>query len=183
MEIRRTSNKCIKLTLPNGKAVDVLSTVLDEIFRWIQNEDTKPESGGYIVGYQHEKTGNISLESVSTPYLLDRKSRVRFDICDPQHNLFLKKAYRRKSYYMGVWHTHPQGVPTPSSIDWDDWNATLKADKTGCQYVFFIIPGTDEWRLWVGDFQTMEITEAKEFMKDADGIYKKEGLEEDEKNN
>ena len=84
---------------------------------------------------------------------------------------------------MGVWHTHPQGVPTPSSIDWDDWNATMKADKTGCQYVFFIIAGTDEWRLWVGDFQTMEITEAKEFMKDADGIYKKEGLEEDEKNN
>ena len=104
MEIRPNS-KCVKIGLPNGKVVDVLSPVLDEICKWIQNDCSKPESGGYIVGYQHEHTGNVSLEAVSHPYLMDIKNRVRFDIRDPRHQLFLKKARRHKSFYMGVWHT------------------------------------------------------------------------------
>ena len=70
MEIRPNS-KCVKIGLPNGKVVDVLSPVLDEICKWIQNDCSKPESGGYIVGYQHEHTGNVSLEAVSHPYLMD----------------------------------------------------------------------------------------------------------------
>ena len=107
MEIRPNS-KCVKIGLPNGKVVDVLSPVLDEICKWIQDDCSKPESGGYIVGYQHEHTGNVSLEAVSHPYLMDIKNRVRFDIRDPRHQLFLNKAKRNKSYYLGVWHTHPQ---------------------------------------------------------------------------
>ena len=154
MEIRQNS-KCVKIGLPNGKVVDVLSPVMDEIRKWIQDDCSKPESGGYIVGYQHEHTGNVSLEAVS----------------HPRHQLFLKRARRHKSYYMGVWHTHPQKAPVPSEIDWNDWNETMRSDKTGCQYVFFVIAGTDEWRLWVGDLLTGKIQEACECEKDANGIY------------
>lgn len=170
MEIQ-PNNKCIKIKLPNGKVVDILNPVMDEIYKWVQDSYSKPESGGYIVGYQHEHTGNISLEAVSHPYPMDIKNRVRFDIRDPRHRLFLNKAKRQKSYYMGVWHTHPQKTPEPSAIDWVDWNETMCSDKTGCQYIFFIIAGTDEWRLWVGDFLTGEIQEAYECEKDSDGIY------------
>ncbi len=179
MEIR-PNNKCVKIGLPNGKVVDVLSPVLDEICKWIQDDCFKPESGGYIVGYQHEHTGNVSLEAVSHPYLMDLKNRVRFDIRDPRHQLFLKKARHHKSYYMGVWHTHPQKTPVPSDIDWNDWNETMHSDKTGCQYVFFIIAGTDEWRLWVGDLVTGTIQEAYECEKDTNGIYIKESVLQDE---
>ena len=136
MEIR-SSNSCVKLMMPNGKVVDVLSSALEEIGKWLQDDSHKPESGGYIVGYQHEKTGNISLEAVSRPYLADTKSRVYFEIRDPRHQLFLRKSRRNKSYYMGVWHTHPQDCPIPSDIDWKDWHETMKSDTTGCQYVFF----------------------------------------------
>ena len=168
------NNKCVKIDLPNGKVVDVLSPVMDEIRKWIQDDGYKPESGGYIVGYQHEHTGNVSLEAVSHPYLMDIKNRVRFEI--RRHQLFLKKARRHKSYYMGVWHTHPQMIPVPSNIDWNDWDETMRLDKTGCQYIFFIIAGTDEWRLWVGDILTGEIQEVYECEKDMDGIYIKERM-------
>lgn len=165
------NNTCVKVRLPNGKVADVLTPVLDEIGKWLQDEKEKPESGGYIVGYQHAGTGNISLEAVSSPHLGDIKTRVNFDIRDLYHNSFLKKAQKRKSYYMGVWHTHPQSVPNPSDIDWDDWKATVRLDKTGCQYVFFIIAGTKEWRLWVGDLLTKEILEVCECAKNPDGVY------------
>lgn len=98
-------NKCIKMLLPNKKVVDILPEVFLELKKWLQISTELPESGGYIVGYQHNETNNISLESISHPYPLDIKSRVRFDIKDPQHKIFLMKARLRKSYYMGVWHT------------------------------------------------------------------------------
>ena len=50
------SCKCVKLKLPNDKVVDVLSPVLKEMYQWIQDSNEKPESGGYIVGYQHKET-------------------------------------------------------------------------------------------------------------------------------
>lgn len=170
MEIEN-ENKCVKIQLPNGNVVDILSHVLVEISKWIQNDTDKPESGGYIVGYQHEKTGHISLENVSPPYMLDTKNWVHFDIRDPRHNLFLKKAQRHKSYYMGVWHTHPQADPSPSPVDWEDWNATMHFDKTGSQYIFFIIAGTENWRIWIGDINNGIITEGIECPKNATGIY------------
>lgn len=177
MEIRK-DNHYVKMRLPNGKVVDVLGSVMEEICNWIQDEITKPESGGYIVGYQHKGTGNVSLEAVSHPYIKDVKNRVRFDIRDPRHQLYLKKARRNKSYYMGVWHTHPQNVPVPSEMDWHDWNETMRTDITGCQFVFFVIAGTKEWRIWAGDLETGIIYELKECTKNAEGIYFKKGSNE-----
>lgn len=174
MEIKEF-NQCVKMRLPNGKIVDVLSPVLDKMYRWLQDEAHKPESGGFIVGYQHKGTGNVSLETISEPGTLDKCNRIRFFICDPTHKDFLRKAGRKKSYYMGVWHTHPESSPTPSSIDYTDWYDTLDVDQTGSQYAFFIIAGTHEWKLWTGDFSTKTITEAVELPKGRDGIYEKQG--------
>ena len=142
---------CVKLLLPNNCVVDVLTPVLDEISKWLQTDADSPESGGYVVGYEHKTTKNIVLENVSRPYPLDIRSRIRFDMRDPLHKIFLMKAKKHKSFYMGVWHTHPQDYPTPSSLDWDDWKRTMESDKTGCDYIFFIIAGIAYTRIWVGD--------------------------------
>ena len=64
----RMKNRCVKVQLPNGKVADILSSVIDEMRTWIQDTEEKPESGGYIVGYQHKESENISLENISHPY-------------------------------------------------------------------------------------------------------------------
>ena len=167
----KEAKRCVKMILPNKKVVDILSPVFEEITKWIQDEEHKPESGGFIIGYQHSKTGNISLENVSHPYKFDYKSRVRFKIRDPRHKLFLRKSMKQKSYYMGTWHAHPQITPIPSIIDLEDWQATLSTDKTGCEYVFFIIAGIKDYRIWAGDFKTKEIFELLEAKKNEEGVY------------
>lgn len=166
------ANRCIKMKLPNGKVVDILPEVFQEISKWIQNDDHAPEGGGFILGYKHEGTGNISLEYVTYPQPLDICSRVYFKIRDPIHKLLLLKARVRKSFYMGVWHTHPQTIPDPSTVDWNDWNDTLIKDRTASKYVFFLIAGTKSIRVWVGDFETKNIVEIFECEKDGD-LYKK----------
>ena len=164
-------DKCTKMRLPNGTNVDILPEVFEEIGKWLQIEPYAPESGGFIVGYQHKGTKDISLEKVSHPYPLDYRNRIHFNIIDPKHKSFLLRERAKKSYYMGVWHTHPQTVPEPSNIDWNDWYETLNIDKTACEYVFFIIAGTEGGRVWVGEFKTKKITEIHECEKEGD-LYK-----------
>jgi len=156
------------MKLPNGKVVDILPEVFQEISKWIQNDNDAPESGGFILGYQHKGTGNISLEYITGPQPLDIRSRINFKIRDPIHKLILFKARVRKSFYMGVWHTHPQTIPDPSPVDWDDWNDTLIKDKTASEYVFFIIAGTKSVRVWVGDLKTKLIVEIFECKKEGE---------------
>lgn len=169
---------CKKMMLPNGKVVDILSEVFDEIRKWLQDDITKPEAGGYISGYQDNKTGNITLESISTPYSMDKRNRCFFGMKDPRHKLFLFKKRIDKSFYMGVWHTPHQTVPIPSSIDWADWYGALNVDKTACEYMFFIIAGTDKARIWVGDYKSNKITEIFECNK-KNGLYIKNSEEQD----
>lgn len=73
---------------------------------------------------------------------------------------------------MGVWHTHPQNIPIPSNVDWDEWSEILKKDRTGDKYAIFIIIGMQEFRIWVGDFDTRIIVEIFESAS-KDGIYRK----------
>lgn len=72
---------------------------------------------------------------------------------------------------MGVWHTHPQQIPVPSDIDWADWKDSLKEEKSGCEYIFFVIIGIKEWRVWIGDIKNGTICEIFECDKDKDGLY------------
>ena len=113
------------------------------------------------------------MEDISIPHYFDKKNRIRFEIKDIRHKIFLRRKMKKKSYYMGVWHTHPQKNPVPSIIDWEDWKESLKIDKTGSKYMFFIIAGIDEWKLWIGDCNTKQIWEAEEYRKNALGIYEK----------
>ena len=49
----RISNTCKKMKLPNGKVVDILSTVFEEMEKWLQDASGKKEAGGYIVENQY----------------------------------------------------------------------------------------------------------------------------------
>lgn len=164
------TDKCVKMKLPNGKTVDILADVFSQISRWLQVNQNDPESGGYILGYRHIDTDNISLEYVTCPQPLDIRSRTSFRMRDPKHKIFLLRGKISKSYYMGLWHTHPQERPTPSGTDWEDWNDTLRMDRTACNYIFFIIAGTNELRVWAGDSETKRIDELLECAKEGE-IY------------
>ena len=160
------------MNLPNGHTVDFLPDIFQEILKWLQTDVNMPEAGGFLVGYRDNNSESISIDGLSHPYPLDIRDRIRFIIRDPQHESFLLDSRAKKSFYMGVWHTHPQMIPEPSLIDWQDWQETLELDKTACEYVFFLIAGTKGARVWVGDLVSKQITEIFECEKEGD-LYKK----------
>ncbi len=161
---------CKKYILPNGKTVDILTDVFEEINKWIQYGEDKEESGGYIFGYQHKITGNMTLERVTHPFETDIRTRYYFKLQDENHYNALKFEEADKSYYMGVWHSHPQDEPVPSTIDWSDWKDSLEKEKSGGAYIFFIIAGRKRIRIWVGSKDNHNIEEIFECDK-IDDIY------------
>ncbi len=163
-------NRCIKYKLPNGHTVDILPCVNENLSSFRQNSSNTPESCGYILGYKDKFTENITLSDITVPQKNDYRNRVYCILKDLSHKLMLKLQANNKNYYMGVWHTHPQTNPTPSNIDWEDWNRTLVEDKTGCEYAFFIIVGTSKTRIWVGSYSDYSITEIFE-CESLNGIY------------
>lgn len=165
--------RCIKFQLPNGHVVDILEPVIREIENWLQVKNTLPESCGFLMGYLNPRSGNVTISNLTTPQIGDVRTRIFCQLRDRIHFKLLSMNQKHQNYYMGVWHTHPQKIPSPSSIDWSDWNDTLHKDRTGSAYAFFIIAGTEAFRIWIGDFATGEITEIFE-TEIIEGVYTKE---------
>lgn len=161
----------IKFDLPNGHVVDLLYPQLNEMIKYKQDHYDSPESCGFILGYQNASTNNITISEITTPQKQDFRSRFFCTLRDAFHFHVLRAGMEKhRNYYIGVWHTHPQSIPEPSSIDMSEWAETIKKDKSGADYFFFIIIGTREFRVWVGDKETSRISEVFE-TEQSNGLY------------
>lgn len=167
------NKRSVKLNMPNGKHVDILGSVLDEMEKWKQSSRTIPESCGFILGYENSETKNITLSQITIPQKDDHRSRFFCKLKDKIHFDSLRSNRLKQNYYMGVWHTHPQNIPEPSITDWNEWKEILEREKTGSIFAFFFIVGITEIRCWVGNFQNKSIVEIFEAPK-IDNIYVRE---------
>jgi integrative and conjugative element protein (TIGR02256 family) len=96
--------------------------------------------------------GNYIVDDVSEPMPTDRRSRTRFCRKPEGHQDYFNKVWEREGgrcFYLGEWHTHPERVPIPSSVDRKDWNRLLNIGyETRC--LFFIILGIEKLKVWYG---------------------------------
>lgn len=173
--VQNEVNRLIKMKLPNKKVLDINTQVLEQISKYTQNEICSNESGGLLVGYTHKKSMNIIIETVTEPQLKDLKSRISFKRKDPRHFALLNFFKKKKSDYLGTWHTHPQDVPYPSRVDILDWKDCLLKERTKNGYILFLIWGRNEFKIWAGDLNTKMIFELDEWPNNK-GLYLKRKL-------
>lgn len=169
----KIEKRCYKFKIQNGPIVDLTPNIIESIIPFLQNNNIDCEACGLLVGYQNNKSGNITINNLSLPGKSDMRNRVFCKLKDSVHRLFLRNQLPNKNFYIGNWHTHPQEIPVPSSTDIVEWNTVLQKDKTSCQYAFFLIFGNREFKMWYGDYRTMCIFEAKEMQRNND-LYVKE---------
>lgn len=167
-------SRCIKFDLPDGACLDLLEQVLTTMAKWKQHQKDSTEAAGFLLGYQNKTTGNITVADITEPQPRDFRTRCFCMIKDATHYQKIKNSVAHKNFYIGVWHTHPQAVPEPSTVDWKDWHEAICKDKSGANYIIFIILGTSSFRVWVGDPVTKNIVEIQE-SPSFDGIYLKCG--------
>ena len=88
-------SQLIKFRLPDNRTVDIAADVADQMKKWRQIRRYMSEAGGFLTGYQDERSSNVIIDGLSHPFYLDYRTRTRFDIRDPRHQLFLHKQKKR----------------------------------------------------------------------------------------
>lgn len=115
-------------------------------FRQINHYDT--EACGALIGTKDFASNHYYIESVTVPMSKDIRTKYSFTMKDPRHQQIVDKAYLDSSgtsIYLGTWHSHPQAIPIPSHIDYEDWQRCLKRNPD--RNLFFIIIGLEQIKI------------------------------------
>ncbi|MFM1999052.1 MAG: hypothetical protein RL204_999 [Bacteroidota bacterium] len=126
---------------------------------YVQDNSSKHEAGGVLLGRFIISSKNIIVDRVTVPLLGDKRSRTSFFRAAKSHQRVIDNAWLKtqgRINYLGEWHTHPENYPSPSNIDYSDWKRKLKSDVFWSRYLYFIIVGIKEVRVWEGDRRTLK---------------------------
>lgn len=108
------------------------------------------EAGGALLGRYLLDSENIVVDEVTTPQKQDMRSRFSFFRSRQHSAIALARwiAHDSTMAYLGLWHTHPERVPTPSGVDRRDWKNAIAKDAFEGDRLFFPIVGTKRIRVW-----------------------------------
>lgn len=112
-----------------------------------QNINSKPESGGILLGYRRGE--HLHVVQATTPQKNDVASRCSFTRKDPFHQSAALAKWHESGEtldYLGDWHTHPEYEPSPSRVDFEGWEQLMTRFEK--PFVFMIIGITGQ--MWVG---------------------------------
>ncbi|MFP7494750.1 Mov34/MPN/PAD-1 family protein [Terribacillus saccharophilus] len=149
-----------KYRLPNGKKLIIKNQPLVVFEQYKQIRGTDPESGGILIGRILVENGNYILDTVTEPMYDDKQTRYSFFRSYKGHNEYYEEYLKKmdyRSFYFGEWHTHPEADPTPSTVDKRDWERISKLQYDS-QYLFFVIQGIQEIRIWCADLYNKQLT-------------------------
>ena len=118
------------------------------------------EHGGILIGrYRGPHSEIIGLTERG---LADISSRYSFVKQDSKHQRSALAAWKRSGgtdTYLGEWHTHPFGGPSPSATDTDTWKTAVEAAK---RTMFFAIVSPQGWAIYIVQPRFWRRTEVRE---------------------
>ena len=96
------------------------------------------EAGGVLLGFRRGPHLHGTIATV--PASRDKATPIRFHRQDSRHQEIALEAWRRSSGYVdwiGEWHSHPGGSPTPSHVDLKTW--TQQVERVRLPMMFLIV--------------------------------------------
>ncbi len=157
----------------NSYQLGIPTHILKQLDSFKQIGNELPESAGLIIGY---KTNNSEyrVEKITTPKSNDYQTRSYFKLDASAHQCEVNEAYKNSDCllgYMGTWHTHPQNVPVPSSVDITDWKKH-NAENSDRQ-LFFVVVGLKKLAVFIiHDDKLIELTPVIYNKKEFDDVGK-----------
>lgn len=121
----------------------ILPTAFHKMQAYIQDDDSKEEAGGIMLGYCMDGN-NFTIIEVTMPNKADKRSRFGFWRTSALHQRFLNKLFKKskgKSIYLGEWHTHPEDFPKPSGIDKKSIVTQIRKSKLNSDKIFALVMG------------------------------------------
>ena len=143
-------SKYWKLKIDKRRELKISFGLIEELskFRQLNNKDN--ESGGTLIGSFLSNDNGFIIDKLTIPQKKDKQTRHSFYRSE-QHNEIVQKIWKETngfSTFLGLWHTHPESNPTPSSTDLSDCERVLKNGKFDCNGLLYLIVGTETIGYW-----------------------------------
>jgi len=138
--------------------------VLKTMTSFRQDNISKTEAGGVMLGRFILNSNNLVVDKVTIPMTGDKRSRYTFIRAEKRHQKIITETWEKSNgtcNYLGEWHTHPESFPTPSKQDIFNWKNILETGIFSNTYLYFIIIGINEVRVWDGNKLTKQIKRLK----------------------
>jgi integrative and conjugative element protein (TIGR02256 family) len=140
-----------------------VETAVKQMSAFRQRSWWQAEAGGVLLGRHLLDSEDLVVDEVSTPQKSDRRGRFSF-FRSKRHEIIARDRWVEETStmaYLGLWHTHPQADPRPSSVDRRDWEQAVSNDTFEGDRLFFPIVGTERIRVWTlsrdGMFHELQI--------------------------
>jgi integrative and conjugative element protein (TIGR02256 family) len=109
------------------------------------------ETGGILVGLYTEALNCAMVTAISDAPPDSRIGRHWFDRGVAGLQRWLNKLwFKKRHYYLGEWHLHPNGLPNPSQTDIDQMKAIATSSEYRCPEPILLIVGgslTSRWKM------------------------------------
>lgn len=128
----------------------IVAPAIEQMKAFAQHQRWHAEAGGVLLGRHLLDSEDVVVDEVTTPQSTDRRGRFSF-FRSRKHEYLARKRWQNEentTAYLGLWHTHPEPDPTPSSVDRRDWAQAVARDSFEGARLFFPIIGTQNIRVW-----------------------------------
>lgn len=133
------------------RCVKITENVFVSICQFIQDDTSKFEAGGVLIGRILNENSHLIIEHNTSPLHGDTRKRSGFKRSAKNHQKKIDRFWlesNKTQTYLGEWHTHPEGNPTPSSTDIKDWERRVIRDKFFNDVLIMAIVGTSHIGIW-----------------------------------
>lgn len=128
----------------------IADQAIEQMMSFAQRRWFQPEAGGVLLGRHLLDSEDVVADEVTTPQSTDLRGRFSF-FRSSKHEALARERWQAQLStlaYLGLWHTHPEKDPTPSSVDHRDWQNAVANDTFEGEHLFFPIIGTHRIRVW-----------------------------------
>lgn len=143
-----------------GHKFEICQPVVELMTQFVQNHPRRPEAGGVLLGRFIIDSDDVVVDKITVPTKADKQSLFRFFRSAKHHQLQITREWSAsggRCNYLGEWHTHPEPNPSPSDCDLADWRKRLQFDTFDSNFIFFVIIGTYQLKVWQGVRKTLAI--------------------------
>lgn len=137
----------------NGYQIRVGQAALSGMRAWMRRSERvngrRVETGGVLFGHTDEYLKIIWVDEISGPPPDSIQSSAAF-VCGTagvsEMNAEKTKRTRKSVAFVGMWHTHPGGIPLPSDTDYSAMANLLTGDEFQAKRFLMVIIGADSLR-------------------------------------
>ncbi|WP_289245284.1 Mov34/MPN/PAD-1 family protein [uncultured Methylophaga sp.] len=134
----------------NGTRGAISLALMQSLCSWKQKDASSREAGGVVLGYIDIETNGLLACEFSKPGAGDRRSRNGF-FRGKRHQKEIdqwNKSSGGNGTLIGLWHTHPEKSPTPSSTDLNDCSNVLTKGCYSPDGLLYLIVGLEYIGVW-----------------------------------